>query len=528
MMPDDDPLDADILSAIHGLAAYPARDPEMEAHGVEIFLAAARIARDSHSQATIPSHNTLFRLARKSKAPDPRSRIHRPGLRALAVLSILLIAIFGAGGATSLAAREALPGDAFYPVKTIVEEVRIQLSSGASQTAELHILFANRRLDELSRLAAEQRFDNLESTVEQLGYHSQEAVRAMQQVADDDPTQAQEIAAAITDLLSENVTVLTNIRDAAPVSAAPAINQTLIAIQLSPAGKAGFDSSLEIVPSATALPPLETPLSEAAPATEQAPQASSSTPPDGMSPAPAGTPQATPQDTPGLQPVGVFDLDVVHFRVGAHVKLDKAQPIQILLDVKNNGLTEGQGMATVSGLQNGVEVYRQSLPVSDAAGGAPRRYSFPEFTPTNSGEILWTVSLSDDDPDLDEEVESTRVEAGDDPGSGAPGNLDLDIQNFKIPASTRLSKKGLIEIELDIKNNGTVEGQGSVTISGVQNGIEVYSQTLMVTDAVGGRSSHYVFPGYASAAPGEIVWTITLSDGDPDADTVTATTRVEP
>lgn len=269
--------------------------------------------------------------------------------------------------------------------------------------------------------------------------------------------------------------------------------------------------------------PTETPPTTTATPTDVAPGTPTETPTQEPTTTPPGTPEVTP-----MPEVGVFDLDVRDFKVRKEIKMEKVRPIDIRLDVKNNGLAEGQGTATVIGIQNGVEVYNQSLPVSDAVGKGHRRYYFPSYLPTASGEIVWTLSLSDDDPDIDEAVEVTTVIGQGDPGGGEPGALDLDIHNFKVTSKIKLDKVKAIEIRVDVKNNGLSSGQGSLIVTGVQNGVEVYNQSWKVSDLAGGGQSRYFLASYVPSTAGEILWTITISDDDPDDDTAVAATLVEP
>ena len=104
-----------------------------------------------------------------------------------------------------------------------------------------------------------------------------------------------------------------------------------------------------------------------------------------------------------------MDLDIKGFKVTSKIKLEKVKPIEIRLDIKNDSQTEGQGQATVVGIQNGIEIYRQSLTVSDPAGGGSTRYYFPGYTPTVIGKITWTVTLTDNDPDVDMRERTTEV-----------------------------------------------------------------------------------------------------------------------
>jgi cysteine-rich repeat protein len=111
----------------------------------------------------------------------------------------------------------------------------------------------------------------------------------------------------------------------------------------------------------------------------------------------------------------------------------------------------------------------------------------------------------------------------------ASGLLDLDIVNFQVTKRVRLGgrKLPLVEIKLTVKNDGAVNHQSRpATVIGVQNGTEVYSTTRPVDDAVGNGRSKFVFPSFQPDVGGDIRWTATIADDDPDIDLATATTRV--
>jgi hypothetical protein len=54
--------------------------------------------------------------------------------------------------------------------------------------------------------------------------------------------------------------------------------------------------------------------------------------------------------------------------------------------------------ATLVGVQNSVQVFTQTLQVSDAPGGGTSKFTFNAFTPTRTGTITWTLTLQDDVP----------------------------------------------------------------------------------------------------------------------------------
>jgi hypothetical protein len=76
----------------------------------------------------------------------------RPAL----VWLLILLFVFVAGG-TVYSAEAALPGEALYPVKTSAESLRLSMARDEIRASELHLLFANRRVNEMARLAEEGR-----------------------------------------------------------------------------------------------------------------------------------------------------------------------------------------------------------------------------------------------------------------------------------------------------------------------------------------------------------------------------------
>ena len=105
--------------------------------------------------------------------------------------------------------------------------------------------------------------------------------------------------------------------------------------------------------------------------------------------------------------------------------------------------------------------------------------------------------------------------------------VDLDIAQFKVTKRVRLARVKPVGIQLTVRNSGVVEGDAPATITGVQNGVEVYNETLTVSDAVGNGRTKFDFPDYIPTDAGDIVWTATIADGDPDDDAATATTVVQ-
>jgi VCBS repeat-containing protein len=109
-----------------------------------------------------------------------------------------------------------------------------------------------------------------------------------------------------------------------------------------------------------------------------------------------------------VNPPGVVDLDIAGFRVTKRVSLKRVKPIGIRLVVRNNGSVNGEERrsATVVGTQNGEEVFRYN---SELTGDRRNTLQFGPYTPKVVGDIIWTVTIHDDDIDADEATAFTKV-----------------------------------------------------------------------------------------------------------------------
>jgi hypothetical protein len=72
----------------------------------------------------------------------------------LLAVFIAFVLVFGGVAATAYAAQDSLPPDALYPVKTLSESVALGLSVSSAQKLEKALGQAQRRVDEMAKLAA--------------------------------------------------------------------------------------------------------------------------------------------------------------------------------------------------------------------------------------------------------------------------------------------------------------------------------------------------------------------------------------
>ena len=106
----------------------------------------------------------------------------------------------------------------------------------------------------------------------------------------------------------------------------------------------------------------------------------------------------------------MLDLDIARFRATKRVGLTgNKNTVEISLAVVNNGTVDDVCPATVVGMQNSIEVYNETIDVSDTIGKGPTTFHFQPFTPISDADIVWTVTVDDNDPDVDEATAYTTV-----------------------------------------------------------------------------------------------------------------------
>lgn len=74
-------------------------------------------------------------------------------MTALVSILVAVALLFGGAGTTALAAQDSLPDEWLYPVKLATENVRLELALGDQQEVQIRLGLADRRVDELRRLA---------------------------------------------------------------------------------------------------------------------------------------------------------------------------------------------------------------------------------------------------------------------------------------------------------------------------------------------------------------------------------------
>ena len=101
---------------------------------------------------------------------------------------VVLVLLFGGAVGTVFASQNSLPGDALYPVKKSIKQTRLSFANDAQIRAQLHVAFAERRMQEVAGLIQEDRFTNITDTTREFEKSINQALVELEIVAKTDPS----------------------------------------------------------------------------------------------------------------------------------------------------------------------------------------------------------------------------------------------------------------------------------------------------------------------------------------------------
>jgi hypothetical protein len=136
---------ASTLAQVHSLDPVPAREPDRARTGRLAFLAEAHKLQPTVSGDPKSRHMGWTNIFGKERSP----------MFSLARIVLISALALGGTGVTAYAAQESLPDQALYPVKTWIEEVRLELASGPQADFDLLLNFVEERIEEIEALVAE-------------------------------------------------------------------------------------------------------------------------------------------------------------------------------------------------------------------------------------------------------------------------------------------------------------------------------------------------------------------------------------
>ena len=139
-----------------------------------------------------------------------------------ATVAVAALLIFVVGGGMGVASANSMPGEPLYRIKTLTERIRMGLTFGNENKAQLHMNFAERRSDEMQTLIDDGDLEGANNIGVQMANHLARARTAAPALLESD-----DIVARLETLANRQVAMLEAIYDKTPAGAQEAID-TLI------------------------------------------------------------------------------------------------------------------------------------------------------------------------------------------------------------------------------------------------------------------------------------------------------------
>ncbi len=223
-------IDPALLEKISLLEKTPERDAEMAAQTRGKFLAEVDNLPLPGSASSMGWLLGLFGFNRPSSAAMSIGK-RKFAFSTIAAALFVIVVLFGGATATAYASQTALPGDALYPVKTSLEQTRISLANDAYNQAQLHLQFAQRRLNEIKELLAQGRTNDIEFASSEFEHYVQEAMKAAQIVMAADSERGAELNKLVSQALLDYASALKSVLVAAPEAVKPVVEKAMLASQ---------------------------------------------------------------------------------------------------------------------------------------------------------------------------------------------------------------------------------------------------------------------------------------------------------
>ena len=142
-------------------------------------------------------------------------------------LLILLLSLALVGFQLSDLAGTSIPGDGLYPVKLILENVRLTLTMDPVEKTHLEVEYSRRRSDEISALIFEGRFELLDPTVKAFQDDVSKARRSLAEIQPSHRIQAARLTASLSEMVESQNVILGLLVQAVPDQARVEIQQAM-------------------------------------------------------------------------------------------------------------------------------------------------------------------------------------------------------------------------------------------------------------------------------------------------------------
>jgi DNA-binding response OmpR family regulator len=179
----------------------------------------------SWAAQTVPVTSALRRSHRADDKVQARAHQRRRTWvqRVAAAFSLAVLVVLG----TTFASGYALPGDALYPVKSLVEDIQHTLAQDEVSLAHLHIQLAETRLEEAASLMEQGRYGDLPAAMTGYEHEMEVATWELVRFAGGEERYNRAVALVLEKRVERQVETLNALMSNAPNEAIPAIDRAI-------------------------------------------------------------------------------------------------------------------------------------------------------------------------------------------------------------------------------------------------------------------------------------------------------------
>jgi len=224
-------IDPELIKKIELIKPTPDRDPQLVIQGRERFLSELEGLPVAGSRSPLTWLAGIFKLKSQKDNTLMGSRTQRAAFTAVMAIIIFMVMLFGGASVTAYASQSALPGDGLYAVKTRLELAQVALEADAYSEAQLHLQFAQRRMDEINELLLQGRGDDVDLATSEFEYHIQSAIEDLGNVLASDPELGAELSKKVSNALLDYAIRLKTVLLNSPELVKPAVENALLVSQ---------------------------------------------------------------------------------------------------------------------------------------------------------------------------------------------------------------------------------------------------------------------------------------------------------
>jgi hypothetical protein len=154
----DQELEKTLQARLATLRTTLPRDVQKAAHNKAVYLAHVQRLHNENLTAQPVSVSWVERLikwiSQSTQAVQTNRKERKPMFSAIVTTVITLALLVGGAGATTYAAQASLPDETMYPIKTLSEDIRLNLTVNPQRQIDLALGFADERIEEILTLRA--------------------------------------------------------------------------------------------------------------------------------------------------------------------------------------------------------------------------------------------------------------------------------------------------------------------------------------------------------------------------------------